>query len=220
MATVVEHLLAIGHSDPLTGYHPTRLSRLLASPIASYAIPMCLWIIAWQLQAVTSAFVTSPLGLDVIYFTLGARAFSIMIFGFRGVIGLILGSLITNCFVGSAQYPDPLWFLTSYALANTLTVYALIEIVEHYFCDSPDDYGFSMRQMLGIMFVSGIVVSTIHEIFFRLIRPTPVPYDFSPDSFLIQIASRVVGGMLFIMFAILAGKLLFSKIDLENSERI
>ena len=181
---------------------------------------MCLWIIAWQLQAVTSAFVTSPLGLDVIYFTLGARAFSIMIFGFRGVIGLILGSLITNCFVGSAQYPDPLWFLTSYALANTLTVYALIEIVEHYFCDSPDDYGFSMRQMLGIMFVSGIVVSTIHEIFFRLIRPTPVPYDFSPDSFLIQIASRVVGGMLFIMFAILAGKLLFSKIDLENSERI
>jgi hypothetical protein len=198
-------------------YVQTPLSRLLANPISPFGIPVLLWITAWYLQSHTSQLVAAPLGLDVIYFTLGARVFSILIFGFRGVVGTLLGALVTFTHVGSPQYQDPVWFLLTYSLINTLCVYAVILSTEHYLAKRSYSLAPSLRSVLVIMVVSSVTVTLIHEMLFRVVAPTPVVYGFSLDSVALQVVSRVVGGMLFTLFIVLLAKLFLSEGDDRNS---
>lgn len=198
----------------------TPVYKVLSHPLAPYVIPVLLWLLAWKLQALTSTFVTAPLGLDVIYFTLGARVFSILVFGLPGAIGLVFGSFIAFLLFESPQYPDPIWFLISYSVINTLSVYLIVKFFDNDQTPTNEIRGICIRRMLGIMLISGLVVSTIHEVFFRFVRLTPVSYDFGWDAFFMQTASRVIGGMLFVLLTLALGKLILSRNDQNNSNRL
>ena len=206
----------LGRSTEHSFLHATPTSKLFTHSLGPYSISVCLWIAAWCLQSFFSKLVTTPLGLDVFYFTLGARVFSILIFRFEGVIGLMIGSLMTNLFIGSAQYPDPLWFLFAYATTNTLVVYLIITIAERFAFDPIRLYGLSTSVILGIMTTSGLAVSAVHEIFFRFLKPMPVTYDFNVASMFIQTSSRIIGGMLFVFTLMLMLKLMLNRADDRN----
>lgn len=213
MFAISLHKHATKKIDTCEDYKLRLLCTILTSPFAPYVVPACLWVLAWCLQELFSSFVAAPIGLDVIYFTLGARVFSLLIFGLRGLIGLTLGSFITVFFLPSAQYPDPAWFLLTYTAVQSIFIYAIIKLFQRIYFDKQSLRGLSMKALFGIVACSSVSVPMIHAVLFRTIKPNPILYDFTTSAYLMQSASRIVGGMLFLLLLMLIGRVLLSRYD-------
>lgn len=193
-----------GNSEDSNGL----IFRVLTHPLAPYVLPVFLWVVAWESQRLVSSLSLPPALMDAVYFTAGARIFSILIFGFRGVIGLVAGSAITHLYFTSDQYNLPQLDLLLYATVQTLVYFGIIKLYLKAISVDDDLTGFKISHVFWLVLLTAFIGTGLRHLFFDNFFQSTAPLSFVFWKGILEFVGRVVGSMLFLSVILCLGNVL------------
>ena len=167
------------------------------------------WTIAWQMQLLTQQLIPAldyEVGVSLIFLPAGIRTLSVLVFGFRGAVGVFLGCIFSTIeYMGHLPTLDASILLIICAI-SAFSAYLMMQLVCWWrkIGSNLDELTFS--DLLLVVFSQGLLSSTLHQTIFAL-NPIDGLYEHPTwaETFRIwsaMAAGDIVGSMILMLSAV------------------
>lgn len=179
--------------------------RIVNASLTPYLFGFVGWYAMWLLQLQLTAF-DYALGVSLIFLPAGIRTLSVLIFGFRGAVGVFLGSVVSTMgYMGHIESMD-LFNCCIVAAISAFSSYLMMRLVcwRRRIGSELDELGFG--DVLTIVFTQGLLSATLHQLIYAL-HPIEAVYDnpTTAEAFRLWAAMAtgdVVGSMILMLSAV------------------
>lgn len=168
-------------------------SKILNSGSFSVIFPAAGWILAWNTQLFITDFFFVPDYLSVIYFTSGIQICSAILFGFRGIVASVIGSVIAFEIFPNAHYPASVLQLCLLSVALSVIAYFSVELVRRLNHLNDNFENASWRNLVTIVVLYNLISTFSHYVW-----TTYVSHDlYLPQEYVaLSFVSRIVGSFI------------------------
>lgn len=142
-----------------------RVEKIVNNPLAPFILCPFAWVLMWfaQLQFTSLEY---AIGVSVVFLPAGVRTLAVFVFGFRGAVGVFIGSLATavGFFKGAGELPN--LSLVFIAFVSAIASYLAMVSVCRWKNISTSLEDLSFNDVLVIVFSQGILSATLHQFIF------------------------------------------------------
>lgn len=124
------------------------------------------WVALFELNAYWFEFLVISPYVGWVFLPAALRVLAVLLFRWRGVLGLFIGALITNSPLLSAQWFDALALSSTSALAPALSLW----LAYRWFKLKPALDGLSGSQLLALSGLAAVCSSVLHSLVFSIIE--------------------------------------------------
>lgn len=143
------------------------VESLVNSSWASYLFGFIGWYVMWQLQLHLTTF-DYAMGVSLIFLPAGIRTLSVLIFGFRGAVGVFVGAIVSTIeYMGHVKTMD-LFNICLVAGVSAFSAYLMMVFVCWWRRVGANLDELTFRDVLVIVFSQGLMSATLHQIIFAL----------------------------------------------------
>lgn len=165
----------------------------------------------WQLQVFLTRAISGlefALGVSLVFLPAGIRTLSVLVFGFKGAVGVFFGSMLSTVgYMGHIESMN-LWVYTTIGAISAFSAWVAMVLVCHIRGIDQDLNQVSFSDVLAIVFSQGLLSATLHQILFRQFHLDPVFETHSWDHIFVLWAGMatgdIVGSMIMLLSAISA----------------
>jgi hypothetical protein len=184
---------------------PSRLEAMMNAPLTPYLFGFFGWYAMWLIQLQLTTF-DYALGVSLIFLPAGIRTLAVLIFGFRGAIGVFLGSILST--VGYMDHVRTMTFthISIVAAISAFSAYLMMTLVCWWrrIGGNLDELAFG--DVLTIVFTQGLLSASLHQIIYAY-HPIEIAYDHpsQAEAFRLWAAMAtgdIVGSMILMLSAV------------------
>ncbi|MFM8339165.1 MAG: hypothetical protein ACKN9C_04165 [Fluviibacter sp.] len=184
---------------------PNRLEAMMNAPLTPYLFGFIGWYAMWLVQLQLTTF-DYALGVSLIFLPAGIRTLAVLIFGFRGAIGVFLGSILST--VGYMGHVRTMTFthISIVAAISAFSAYLMMSLVCWWrrIGGNLDELAFG--DVLTIVFTQGLLSASLHQIIYAY-HPIEIAYDHpsQAEAFRLWAAMAtgdIVGSMILMLSAV------------------
>jgi hypothetical protein len=187
------------------------LEVAINSPLTPYLFGFIGWTLMWQLQVFLTRAIPGlefALGVSLVFLPAGIRTLSVLVFGFKGAVGVFFGSMLSTVgYMGHIASMN-LWVYTTIGAISAFSAWVAMVLVCHIRGIDQDLNQVSFGDVLAIVFSQGLLSATLHQILFRQFHLDPVFETHSWDHIFVLWAGMatgdIVGSMIMLLSAISA----------------
>lgn len=189
----------------MSSIQPNRLETIMNAPLTPYVFGFIGWYGMWLIQLRLTAF-DYALGVSFIFLPAGIRTLSVLIFGFRGAVGVFLGSVLST--IGYMGHVENMSFLHVCIVAaiSAFSAYLMMALVCWWrrIGGNLDELAFS--DLLTIVFTQGLLSASLHQIIYAQ-HPIEAAYDNPSHAETFRLwsamaAGDIVGSMILMLSAV------------------
>ena len=168
-------------------------------------IPVAAWLLAWTAQVHLPIFDYLP-GVALIFFPAGVRTLSVLVFGWRGALGVAIGTLITYLwFFDDIHSTVNLFYGVLLAMASGFSALFMFKLVQWWQRIPTDLSTLRLKHILMIVISQGLLSAGLHQLIYHIISISPF-YEAQPlqaclTSWLAMAVGDTLGSML-LLYAI------------------
>lgn len=180
------------------------VERIVNASATPYLFGFFGWYAMWLLQLQFTAF-DYALGVSLIFLPAGIRTLAVLIFGFRGAIGVFLGSVLsTTEYMGHIKSMD-LFSFCIVAAISAFSSYLMMALVCWWRRIGSELNELNFGDLLTIVFSQGLLSATLHQLIYAH-HPIEPAYDHpsAPEAFRLwaaMAAGDIVGSMILMLSA-------------------
>ena len=142
------------------------IERLVNARLTPYLFGFFGWYVMWLLQ-LQLGFLDYALGVSVVFLQAGIRTLAVLIFGFRGAVGVFAGCLLsTTEYMGHIATLDYLHIGLICAI-SAFSAYLMMFLVCWWRRIGSDLNELSFGDVLIIVFTQGLLSATLHQVIFQ-----------------------------------------------------
>ena len=184
---------------------PNRLEALMNAPMTPYLFGFFGWYVMWLIQLQLTIF-DYALGVSLIFLPAGIRTLAVLIFGFRGAVGVLFGSILST--IGYMGHVKSMNFvhICIVAAVSAFSSYLMMTLICWWrrIGDNLDELAFS--DVLTIVFTQGLLSASLHQIIYAY-HPIEIAYDHpsQAEAFRLWAAMAtgdIVGSMILMLSAV------------------
>ncbi len=127
------------------------------------------WTIAWQMQLLTQQLIPAldyEVGVSLIFLPAGIRTLSVLVFGFRGAVGVFLGCIFSTIeYMGHLPTLDASILLIICAI-SAFSAYLMMQLVCWWQKIGHDLEELKFSDVLFIVFSQGLLSASLHQLVF------------------------------------------------------
>ena len=147
------------------------IERVVNSPLMPYLFGFVGWTFMWQFQLLLTKAIPQldfALGVSLIFLPAGIRTLSVLVFGFRGAVGVFLGAMLSTMeYMGHVASMDFAVHTAIGAISAFSAWVAMVAVCKiRKIDDDLSQIGFG--DVLAIVFSQGLLSATLHQYVFRL----------------------------------------------------
>lgn len=131
------------------------------------------WYGMWTLQLQLSA-LDYALGVSVIFLPAGIRTLAVLIFGFRGAVGVFVGAILSTIEYMGHVADLALIHIILISAVSAFSAYVMMALVCWWRCIGHDLNELSFRDILAIVFSQGILSASLHQMLYRYLLIEPI----------------------------------------------
>ncbi len=135
--------------------------------VAWFLIPAIAWLLAWLIQINLPVFDYAPF-VAIVFFPAGVRTISVLVFGWRGAVGVAIGTLIT--YLWFFDQPYNLLSVASgalQALVSGFSAYFMFRLVQWWNRIPSDLASLRLKHIITIVVSQGILSALLHQLIYR-----------------------------------------------------
>ena len=149
----------------LTRTGQTYLFNALKSPVAPFLLCSLGWMMAWWLN-LQMPFLEKSTGVSLIFLPAGVRTVSVLIYRFRGAVGVMIGSFITGQAYFSGNRLVSQGVLIAICAVSAFSAYIAMNSVCRWRHISPDLANLSLNDIFYLVGSQSHLSATLHQIIF------------------------------------------------------
>lgn len=189
---------------------PTSLTEsLVNAKLTPYLFGALGWLLMWELQTAIQTKITAldyATGVSLIFLPAGIRTLAVLIFGFRGAIGVFIGCIFSTIeFLGHLPMLD-LWLVLTISAISAFSAYLMMQLVCWWKRIGAELDELAFNDVLTIVFTQGLLSASLHQFLFARLNLDEVYVSPSAmETFRLwaaMAAGDVVGSMLLMLSAI------------------
>jgi len=177
-------------------------------------IPMLIWLLAWAAQIHLPIFDYVP-GVAIIFLPAGARTLAVLVFGWRGAVGIAIGTLITSLwFFDIARDNITLVSAIMMAMTSGFSALLMFKLVQ-WWQNIPDDLStLRLKHILTIVISQGLLSSSLHQLIYQNIISfyTGQPLPVLLNSWLAMAVGDALGSMLLLYTVAITARWLIQRV--------
>lgn len=190
---------------------PNLIEKIVNARATPFLFGFLGWYATWLLQLQLTSF-DYALGVSLIFLPAGIRTLSVLIFGFRGAVGVFLGSILST--IGYMGHVKTMTLINVCIVAaiSAFSAYAMMLLVCWWrrIGARLDELTFS--DLLTIVFTQGLLSASLHQLVYAH-HPIEVAYEHPSqgEAFRLWAAMAtgdIVGSMILMLSAVAAANLL------------
>ena len=163
-------------------------------------IPALAWLLAWAVQVHLPIFSYAP-GVAIIFFPAGVRTLSVLVFGWRGAVGVAIGTLITYLwFFDDFPSSPTIFYGTMLAITSGFSALAILKLVQWWHRIPIDLSTLRLKHILIIVISQGFLSSGLHQLIFHTVTISPFyveqPLSICLSTWLAMAVGDTLGSML------------------------
>lgn len=135
--------------------------------VAWFLIPVVAWLLAFAVQVNLPIFDYAPF-VAIVFFPAGVRTLAVLVFGWRGAVGVAIGTLIT--YLWFFDQPYNLLSVTSgalQALVSGFSAYFMFRLVQWWNRIPSDLASLRLKHIITIVVSQGILSALLNQLIFR-----------------------------------------------------
>ncbi|MEN9879945.1 MAG: hypothetical protein RIQ55_591 [Pseudomonadota bacterium] len=184
---------------------PNRLEAIINAPMTPYFFGFLGWYGTWLIQLQLTV-LDYAVGVSLIFLPAGIRTLAVLIFGFRGAVGVFLGSILST--IGYMGHVKSMNFvhICIVGAVSAFSSYLMMRLICWWrrIGDNLDELAFN--DVLTIVFTQGLLSASLHQIIYAY-HPLEIAYDHpSPaEAFRLWAAMAtgdIVGSMILMLSAV------------------
>lgn len=184
---------------------PNRIEKMVNAWFTPYLFGFLGWYGMWLLQLQLSA-LDYALGVSMIFLPAGIRTLSVIIFGFRGAVGVFLGSILSTMdylgHVGTMTFVH----VCIVAAISAFSSYLMMRFVCWWRRIGTDLDELTFPDLLAIVFTQGLLSASLHQLIYTsLLIEVAYEHPTRAEAFrlwLAMAAGDVIGSMVFMLGAV------------------
>ncbi len=189
----------------MSSNQPNRLEAIMNAPLTPFLFGFIGWYAMWLIQSQLTAF-DYALGVSLIFLPAGIRTLSVLIFGFRGAVGVFLGSILST--IGYMGHVETMNFfhICIVAAVSAFSAYLMMALVCWWrrIGGNLDELAFS--DLLTIVFSQGLLSASLHQIIYAY-HPIEIAYSDPSQAEAFRLwaamaAGDIVGSMILMLSAV------------------
>lgn len=185
------------------------LESFINSPLMPYLFGFIGWTLMWQFQIVLTKNIPGlefALGISLIFLPAGIRTLSVLLFRFKGAVGVFFGAMVSTIqYMGHVASMD-FWVHTMIGGISAFSAWVAMVIVCRLRSIDDDLSQIRFGDVVAIVFSQGLLSATLHQCLFRQFHFDPVFETQSWDHILVlwaaMAAGDIVGSMIVLLTAI------------------
>ncbi len=143
------------------------------------AIPVAAWLLAWIAQIHLPVFDYIP-GVAIIFLPAGVRTLSVLIFGWRGALGVAIGTLITYLwFFDDIHETVTLFHGVMLAITSGFSALLMLKLVQWWQHLPTDLSTLRLKHILIIVISQGLLSAGLHQLIYHALPISPF-YETQP----------------------------------------
>jgi hypothetical protein len=163
-------------------------------------IPMIAWFLAWAVQINLPVLNYAP-GVAIIFFPAGVRTLAVLVFGWRGALGVACGTLITYLwFFAAAQETISIFNGILLGMASGFSALLVFKLVQWWQNISADLSSLGLKHILIIVLSQSLLSSSLHQLLYHTLPFSPFyatqPLHICLKSGLAMMVGDILGSML------------------------
>lgn len=186
-----------------------RFRSLVEHPATPYLFGAIGWLSAWQIQKLFMKLVPQidyHLGIALIFLPAGIRTLSVLVFGFRGAIGIFIGAMISTFhYMGNLPNFNLLFSILVSAISAIAAWIAMVAVCHIRRIDN-DLSQLRFGDIISIVISQGIISSALHQILFRTTQITeeyePVNDEYLVIDWAAMATGDIIGSMICLLTAV------------------
>ena len=144
---------------------PSRIETIVNGPLTPFLFGFIGWYGMWSLQ-LQLTFLDYALGVSLIFLPAGIRTLSVLIFGFRGALGVFAGSMVSTIeYMGRLPSMDYL-NICLVAGISAFSAYLMMVLVCRWRHIGTELDELTFNDVLTIVFSQGLLSSTLHQLIY------------------------------------------------------
>lgn len=143
----------------------THLSNTLKSPVAPYLLCSGGWLVAWWLNQKIS-FLEMSTGVSLIFLPAGVRTVAVLVYGYRGAVGVLIGSFITGQAFFSGARAVSQGGLFAICAASAFSAYIAMRAVCRWRHVPNDLRNLTLNDIFYVVGSQGLLSATLHQVIF------------------------------------------------------
>lgn len=184
---------------------PNRLESIMNAPLTPFLFGFFGWYLMWLIQLQLTTF-DYALGVSLIFLPAGIRTLSVLIFGFRGAVGVFLGSILSTIdYMGHIQTMTFV-HICIVAAISAFSSYLMMALVCWWrrIGGNLDELAFG--DVLTIVFTQGLLSASLHQLIYAY-HPIEIAYDNPSSAEIFRLwaamaTGDIVGSMIFMLSAV------------------
>lgn len=145
------------------------LENIVNAKLTPYFFGALGWTIAWQMQLLLQRLIPEldyEVGVALIFLPAGIRTLAVLVFGFRGAVGVFCGSIFSTIeYMGHLPALDAS-ILLIICVISAFSAYLMMQLVCWWQKISSDLEELQFSDVLFIVFSQGLLSATLHQIVF------------------------------------------------------
>ena len=145
------------------------LENIVNAKLTPYLFGALGWTIAWQIQLLTQQLIPGldyDVGVALIFLPAGIRTLAVLVFGFRGAVGVFGGCIFSTIdYMGDLPALDASILLVICAI-SAFSAYLMMQLVCWWRKIGSDLEELQFSDVLFIVFSQGLLSATLHQIVF------------------------------------------------------
>lgn len=185
------------------------LENLVNAKLTPFLFGALGWTFAWQLQLLIQQLIPAlgyDVGVSLIFLPAGIRTLAVLVFGFRGAVGVFCGCIFSTIdYMGHLPSLDAFMLLIICAI-SAFSAYLMMQLVCWWRKIGHDLEELQFSDVLFIVFSQGLLSASLHQLVFAKMNLEGVYNNPSTwDTFRLWAAMAtgdIVGSMVFMLSAI------------------
>jgi hypothetical protein len=184
---------------------PNFVESLVNGRLTPYLFGFIGWCLTWQLQLQLS-FLDYAFGVSLLFLPAGIRTLAVLIFGFRGALGVFAGSILSTLgYIGDVATMDFLNVCLVSAI-SAFSSYLMMAAICWWRKIGSDLNELTFSDVLAVVFSQGLLSATLHQMLYthHIIRPN---YDHPSQAEALRLwgamaTGDIVGSMILMLSAV------------------
>ncbi len=173
-------------------------------------IPVVAWLLAWVVQVNLPIFDYAPF-VAIVFFPAGVRTLAVLVFGWRGALGVAIGTLITYLwFFDDLHETVNLFNGVMLALASGFSALLVFKLVQWWQRIPTDLHNLRLKHILIIVISQGLLSATLHQLIYHASVISPFyekqTLDVCLQSWLAMAVGDTLGSMLLLYTIAIAAR--------------
>ncbi len=184
---------------------PNRLEAMMNAPMTPYLFGFIGWYVTWLIQLQFSM-LEYALGVSLIFLPAGIRTLAVLIFGFRGAIGVFLGSILSSINYISHVKSMTFFHIGIIAAVSAFSAYLMMALVCWWRRIGSNLDELTFTDVLTIVFTQGLLSASLHQLIYAY-QPIEATYDHPSRAEVFRLwaamaTGDIVGSMILMLSAV------------------